>query len=472
MTNLYSLSATELLNGYRTGRISPVEATRSCLDRIAAVDETFNAFCLVDERSALRSARESESRWVKGSPLGLVDGLPTSVKDLMLTKGWPTLCGSKAVDPKGSAWDEDSPAVARLREQGAVFLGKTTTSEFGHKGATDSPLTGITRNPWNPDRTPGGSSGGAGTAAAAGMAPLNLGSDGGGSVRIPASFCGVFGMKPGYAVVPHPSVITGPLVTDGPITRTVPDAALMLQVMSGWDVRQALPAPQKQPDFMTTLDAGISGKRIGYVPTISNAPVDAEVAATVASAAAVFADLGAVVEETDLEMPGEVDLYVRILAVGTALMLKPFSQAQLDEMDPALVVLGEMGKRITAMEYVNDFHHMRGRLITTMNAMFERFDLMVMPTMPATAFPVGQDYPGPQIPGTWKADWTPFTHPFNLTSLPACSIPCGLSGEGLPIGLQIVGQVGYDLQVLQAARAFETAGKEGHCAVMRLLPLQ
>jgi aspartyl-tRNA(Asn)/glutamyl-tRNA(Gln) amidotransferase subunit A len=155
-------------------------------------------------------------------------------------------------------------------------------------------------------------------------------------------------------------------------------------------------------------------------------------------------------------MPGEVDLYIRILAVGTALMLQPFSQDQLDLMDPALVVLGEMGKHVSATEYVDAFHHARGRLTTTMNAMFERFDLILMPTMPATAFPAGQDHPGP-ADGTWKADWTPFTHPFNLTSLPACSMPCGLSGEGLPIGLQIVGQVGDDVRVLQAARAFEVA---------------
>ncbi|MBT4038829.1 MAG: amidase, partial [Rhodospirillales bacterium] len=196
-TDLAMLSATELTRLYASKEISPVDVAKACLGRISAHDHAVNAFCLVDEETTLKSATESESRWARGEPCGQVDGIPTTIKDLQLTKGWPTLRGSKSTNPDGP-WDEDSPAVARLKENGAVLLGKTTTPEFGWKGVTDNPLTGITRNPWNTGRTPGGSSGGAAVAAALGMGALHIGTDGGGSIRIPASFTGIFGHKPSF----------------------------------------------------------------------------------------------------------------------------------------------------------------------------------------------------------------------------------------------------------------------------------
>ncbi|MDP9136580.1 MAG: amidase family protein, partial [Pseudomonadota bacterium] len=200
-SGLHWRSAVDLLKGYRSKRISPVEATKAMLEQIAAKDGAINAMCLVDEEAALRSARAAERRWMKGSPLGLVDGVPAVIKDIILTKGWPTLRGSRTVD-KQQPWTEDGPSVARLREHGAVFLGKTTTPEFGWKGVTDSPLSGVTRNPWDLDKTPGGSSGGSAAAVAAGYAPLSLGTDGGGSIRIPAGFSGIFGLKPSFGRVP------------------------------------------------------------------------------------------------------------------------------------------------------------------------------------------------------------------------------------------------------------------------------
>src|SRR5690242_15915244 len=193
--NALSMTAAELVAHYRGRRLSPVEVTRAALERISRLNPLHKAFVLVDDARALDEARASEARWQRGEPAGLVDGVPVTVKDLILTEGWPTLRGSRTIDPN-QPWREDGPPVARMKEQGAVFLGKTTTPEFGWKGVTDSPLTGVTVNPWNRELTPGGSSGGAAVAAALGLGTLHIGTDGGGSIRIPAGFCGVFGFKP------------------------------------------------------------------------------------------------------------------------------------------------------------------------------------------------------------------------------------------------------------------------------------
>ena len=230
------LSASELLRLYRAGQLSPVEATRATLERIERHGDAVNAFCLLDAEQALASAADAEARWRRGEPRGLLDGVPTTIKDLVLTRGWPTLRGSFAVE-REQDWSDDAPATARLREHGAVLLGKTTTPEFGWKGVTDSALTGVTRNPWDTARTPGGSSGGAAAACALGMGALHVGTDGGGSIRIPAGFTGVFGHKPSFGRVPAwPASPFGTVAHVGPITRTVADAALMLSVLSQPDV--------------------------------------------------------------------------------------------------------------------------------------------------------------------------------------------------------------------------------------------
>src|SRR5579883_3373578 len=222
------LSATELVEAYRRKSLSPVEVTKAILARIDRLEPKINAFVMVAHESALAEARASEARWMKGAPMGLVDGVPTTVKDILLTKGWPTLRGSTLIK-RDQPWEEDAPTVARLREHGAVLLGKTTTPEFGWKAIGDSPLTGVTRNPWNLAHTPGGSSAGAAAAVAAGIAPLAVGTDGGGSIRIPGSFSGIFGIKPTFGRVPaYPPSYFGTVAHVGPMTRTVSDAALML----------------------------------------------------------------------------------------------------------------------------------------------------------------------------------------------------------------------------------------------------
>ncbi|HEY5636358.1 MAG TPA: amidase family protein, partial [Burkholderiales bacterium] len=269
--DLCALSATELVAAYRAKTVSPVEATRDALERIAKLNPKLNCFNLVDEKGALAAARESEARWRKGAPMGLLDGVPTSIKDIILTKGWPTLRGSKTVDPKGP-WNDDAPAVARLREHGAVLLGKTTTPEFGWKGVTDSPLTGITRNPWDPTKTPGGSSGGSAAAVASGMGALTVGTDGGGSIRIPCAFTGLFGLKPSFGRVPAwPLSPFGTVAHLGPMTRTVADAALMLNVLALPDARDWHALPYDGRDYRVGLEDGVRGLRIAYSPALGYA---------------------------------------------------------------------------------------------------------------------------------------------------------------------------------------------------------
>src|SRR5437016_11645885 len=253
--DLCALSATALLDAYRKHELSPVEVTKAVLERIDRLNPVLNAFNLVSQR-AMDDAKASEARWMSGQPKGLLDGVPVSIKDIILTKGWPTLRGSKTVDPKGP-WNDDAPATARLREHGAVLLGKTTTPEFGWKGVTDSPLTGITRHPWNRAKTPGGSSGGAAAAVASGMGPLAVGTDGGGSIRIPCAFTGLFGIKPTFGRVPAwPPSPMGTVAHVGPIARSVADAALMLGVMSQPDSRDWTALPYDGGDYREGLEDG------------------------------------------------------------------------------------------------------------------------------------------------------------------------------------------------------------------------
>src|SRR6266404_8008435 len=271
------MSASALIDAYRRKTLSPVEATKAALARLERLEPKLNAFVLVDAEGAIAAARESEARWVKGTPKGLVDGVPTTIKDIVLTKGWPTLRGS-LLSKRDQPWNEDAPAVARLREHGAIFLGKTTTPEFGWKALGDSPLTGITRNPWDLSRTPGGSSAGAAAACAAGIGPLHVGSDGAGSIRIPSAFTGVFGLKPSFGRVPaYPPSPMGFLSHVAPMARTVSDAALMLTVLSGPDDRDPYALPPKEENYLDGLEGGVRGWRIAYSPTLGYARVDPEI---------------------------------------------------------------------------------------------------------------------------------------------------------------------------------------------------
>jgi aspartyl-tRNA(Asn)/glutamyl-tRNA(Gln) amidotransferase subunit A len=452
--DLCSLSATQLLALYRGKKVSPVEATRAILDRIEKLNPVLNAFCFLDSSSSMRSAKQSETRWRKGEPKGLLDGVPVSIKDLIVTRGWPTLRGSKTVDPKGP-WNDDAPCVARLREHGAVLLGKTTTPEFGWKGVTDSPLTGITRNPWNTKMTPGGSSGGGAAAVASGMGPLTVGTDGGGSIRIPCSFTGLFGLKPSFGRVPAwPLSPMGNVAHLGPMTRTVADSALMMNVLALPDTRDWTALPYDARDYRIGLDDGVAGLRIAYSADLGYAKVDKEVAAIVRKAVRTFQDLGAKVSEED---PGFEDcgpLFSAHWFPGAAQIVKNTHPAKRRLMDKGLLETAKLGEKYSVGKYLACAQK-RGALGVHMNRFHERYDLLVTPTLPLPAFAVGLEMRDVLKQKRWT-DWTPFSYPFNLTQQPAATIPCGLTKKGLPVGLHIVGPRYADALVLRAARAFES----------------
>jgi aspartyl-tRNA(Asn)/glutamyl-tRNA(Gln) amidotransferase subunit A len=450
--DLCLLSATQLLDAYRKHELSPVEVARAVLERIERLNPVLNAFNLVSDH-ALDDAKLSESRWLAGQPQGLLDGVPVSIKDIILTKGWPTLRGSKTVDPKGP-WNDDAPASARLREHGAVLIGKTTTPEFGWKGVTDSALTGITRNPWNPKKTPGGSSGGAAAALASGMAPLALGTDGGGSIRIPCSFTGLFGLKPSFGRVPAwPLSPFGTVAHIGPMARSVADAALMLNVLALPDARDWHALPYDRRDWRLGLDEGVTDLRIAYSPDLGYAKVDAEVAEIVRNALKVFGDLGAKVEEKNPGFANPDAIFRTHWFSGAAMLVNAIPPEKRKLIDPGLLEVAEHGAKVTAQELL-DAQMKRGALGTHMNLFHRDYDLLVTPTLAVAAFDAGLEFP----PGKSRwIDWTPFTFPFNLTQQPAASIACGLTKEGLPVGLHLVGPRYADALVLRAARAFEMA---------------
>ena len=453
-TDLADCSATELLGLYRSGGASPVEATQAVLARIERFDPAVNAFCHLAPESALASARASEARWSRGAPSGLLDGVPVAIKDLILTAGMPTLRGSRTINPAGP-WDVDAPVTARMREAGAVILGKTTTPEFGCKGETNSPLTGITRNPWNVERTPGGSSGGTAAAVACGMGPLAIGTDGAGSVRIPAAFCGNFGLKPSFGRVPaYPLSPFGSVAHLGPHTMSVADAALAMNVMKQPDARDWTSLPADDADYAHGLDDGIRGLRIAFSPALGYADVDPEIAEAVAAAVDRLAELGAHVEHVDPGFENPLDITTGLWFLGAWTVWSGLTPAQQAVVDPDFRAEALLGEKLSALD-VQRLHLRRGALGSHMRQFMERFDLLVTPTVAVPAFVARPAGHSPMDPAAMLG-WTPFSYPFNLTQQPACTIPCGLTSDGLPIGLQFVGPMFGDALVLRAARAYET----------------
>jgi aspartyl-tRNA(Asn)/glutamyl-tRNA(Gln) amidotransferase subunit A len=455
MADAADLSATELLAAYAARELSPVEATRTALSRIEARDSELNAFCLVDAEGALEAARESENRWLQGEPDGLLDGVPTAIKDIVLTRDWPTLRGSRTVDPAGP-WDEDAPTVARLREHRAVFVGKTTTPELGWKGVTDSPLTGVTRNPHDLAKTPGGSSGGSAVAVQTGMAALAIGTDGGGSIRIPAGFTGVFGLKPTFGRVPiYPPSAFGTLSHAGPLTRTVEDAALMLDVLVRPDPRDWSALPPVTGSYVDTLAGGVEGMRIALSPTLGYARVDRQIEACVRKAASVLEEQGADVDEVDPGFADPLHAFEVLWYAGAAKTVDAMTAEQRALIDPGLAEIAAQGRSLTALDYL-DATNERMALGERMGRFHQTYDLLLTPTLPITAFDAGVESPD----GRRWMTWTPFTYPFNLTQQPAASIPCGFS-NGLPVGLQVVGARHAERQILAACAIYrEAAGAD------------
>ena len=454
MVDAGQLSASTLLQLYGARKVSPVEIARDALDRIARFQPQINAFVVVDGDGAMAQARASEARWAKGEPQGLVDGLPATVKDNIDVAGLPSRKGSRTTSTAPA--EADAPAVARLREQGAVVLGKTTLPEWGWIGVCHSPLTGITRNPWNRERTTGGSSGGAAAAALLNLGVLHLGTDGAGSIRIPAAFTGVFGIKPSYGRVPtFPASPFTVLAHQGPLTRTVTDAALMLGVVGGPDARDTTAWNTPAPDFRAGLEDGVRGLRVAWSPRLGYVDkIDAEAEAAAAKAAQVFATLGATVEQVDPDV-GDPMAVLRAIWFGvSATIVDAVPAAQREQMDPDFRRLAEQGRGYSLADYLSA-HNRRAQLAETMRRFHERYDLLLTPQMPLPAFEVGHTSPPDGRFGNDWINWSPYTYPFNLTQQPAASVPCGFSSDGLPLALQIVGPPRNDALVLRAARAYE-----------------
>lgn len=450
------LSATALRTAYDGGALSPPEVVGAIYERIAAPNPSLNAFSVLVEDQAHSAARDSQSRIAAGTARRL-EGVPVTIKDAYDVAGLETATCTHAV--KGKVATQDNPVVARLRSEGAVIIGKTTMSEFGWSGLSRNPVTGITHNPWGHGLNAGASSAGAGVAAAAGFGPLHLGSDGAGSIRMPAHFCGIFGFKPTYGRVPHVPVSNNDYATYiGPMTRSVADAALMLEVMAGphpldHTCCEAPPAP-----YSDQLQAPMKGKRIAFSPDLGHARVDPEIAAIVRDAFGIFSErLGAeVVERNPAWGPLGPELgrfFWSVLWGRRAPLLDDWA----DRMDADLVACIREGAGYSAADFIN-MRERKYAYVAQMAAFLEEYDFLVTPTCSVEAFPVERVRPAhwPEHEWDWLA-WSEFLYPFNMSGQPAASIPCGFTKAGLPVGLQIVGRRFDDLGVLQACAAFETA---------------
>lgn len=444
--------AITLSRAFAARRLSPVEVTRDALARVER-HASLNAFLIVDAEAALASARAAEARWMRGEPRGALDGVPVTLKDQFDAIGLPSRKGSLTTPDMPAR--EDAPCTARLREAGAVILGKTAMCEFGWKGVTDSPLLGVTRNPWHSTRSAGGSSGGAAVAAAIGAGAIHVGSDGAGSVRIPAAWCGVFGFKPSFGRVPHhPGGRLG-VGHVGPLTACVTDAALAMDALARPDPRDPTALPYDGCDHMAALDAGVRGWRVAYSRTLGHATAEPETLALCDAAARVLELLGAHVEEVEPRLPDPAPGFGALwrASMGHAMAALPPSQRAL--LDPGYVVEAEEGLRHDAAAIFRAMGE-RQEYSRAMAAFMQPYDLLVTPTMPMPAIEAGRDVPAGSGMRSWL-DWSPFTYGFNWTGQPAASLPCGLTRAGLPVGLQLVGRRFDDAGVLRAARALERA---------------
>jgi aspartyl-tRNA(Asn)/glutamyl-tRNA(Gln) amidotransferase subunit A len=450
------LSAGELIGGYSSGAISPVEVSEAMLARIDRLNPQLNAFTDFTGDIARAAAKKAEADYRAGAA-GPLSGVPVTIKDITFIEGLRCRRGSKIYADDAPA-SFSSPFVQRVLDAGAVLLGQTTTPELGWKGETTSPVSGTTRNPWNLERTPGGSSGGAGACIAAGIGTMAHGTDGAGSIRIPSGFSGIFGLKPSIGLVPvFPASGVADLAYHGPMTWWVRDAALMLNVVAGADPRDRT-SWDSNVDYVDALaDLDLRGLRVAWSQDLGYAAIEPEIAALAENAAKVFADLGAEVVDDHPNLPDpwpiEHVLWVAAMAGGRR---DDFDQVR-DIMDPGLADLVEQGQKFTAAD-VARARTDQGIYAAAWADWLRDYDLLLTPTLPCPAFPVGENYPA-TINGreTSYLSWTAFTYPFNLNGLPAATVPCGFASDGLPAGLQIVGRLKDDALVLRAAAAFEQA---------------
>ena len=426
---------------------------QATLARAERFDQKLNCFATYTPELALEAAKKAEQDLMTGGAIGPLHGLPISVKDLIAVKDLKLTFGSRANANNVAA--VDAPSVERVRAAGACIIGKTTTSEFGCKAVGDSPLTGLTRNPWDTTKTPGGSSCGAAASVAAGMTPFALGTDGGGSIRVPCSLTGLFGIKAQFGRVPvYPVAATPTLAHVGPIARTVRDAALLLSVISGHDRRDPFAIAGVVPDFLGACDQPVQGMRIAWSRTLGYANPDPEVAELAERAAKVFVDLGCEVVEVEKVLDEDpVDLWVSEFYAGVGVRLKKQLTEQRELLDPAVADVLKDALRQTSEEYYTKVFR-RYELREKMRVFFEPFDLLLTPALPCAAFDVGLNTP-PQHADRSIVSWVYYTYPFNLTGQPAASIPAGFTRSGLPVGLQMVAKINHETDIFRAAAAYE-----------------
>ena len=457
--------AIELRGMVASRAISPVELTRLYLDRIERLDPALNAYLTVDAEGALEAAGRAERAVMSGDDPGPLGGVPVSIKDLQITRGIRTTAGSAIF--AGRVPDEDSVVVERMGAAGAVVLGKTNTPEFGLLGVTVNDLGGPCRNPWNPERTTGGSSGGAGAAVAAGLCAIAEGSDGGGSIRIPSSFCGVFGIKPTQGRVPRYGGAGLPAVANhfsqsGPMARTVRDAAVLLEVLSGHDPRDPSCLREPVPDLVGAADRGARGLRVGWSADYGYAAVDPEVTAVCRAALGGLAEAGCEIGDSDLALDSPFEAFRPLFAATAYASFGSLLGGDLTDYARTTI---EHGATVTGPEYALALGRM-DMVRAAIEEQLDRFDLLASPTLAVPAFRAGgaldtvAEIDGREVDPWWG--YFPFTFPINMSGLPAVSLPAGLSAEGLPIGLQLVGRRGAEDMLVAASAAFEAARPWAH----------
>jgi len=460
MSEICWMSGLELVEAYRQKNISPVEVVDRLLDRIAAVNPGLNALNTLLPEKARAAAREAERKVMAGDDLPLLHGVPLAIKDNVFTAGVKTTFGSRVYQDYFPA--EDAVLVQRLKEAGAIILGKTNLPEFGLIPVTDNVLFGPTRNPWNKQKTSGGSSGGSAAGVAAGLFPMASGNDGGGSIRIPASLCGVYGLKPSFGRVPCYPRLPGweTLNHEGPITRTVSDAALMLEVMAGPDERDRISLPAADKDYLRCLASGVSGFRVAYTHDPGYGAVDPQVKEIVRNAAFVFEELGCRVDEVRLDLP-EMEEALQAIVIAEFVAAHEHRMEEIKELlYPQYLPFLYLAENITGRDLAR-IQFKREELWKRLQPLFESYDILLTPTSCVAAFDSGEGGPmGPdQIDGrgVGPISWLAFTYPFNFTGQPAASVPCGFTDDYLPVGLQIIGRRFDEKSVLRASAAFEQA---------------
>jgi aspartyl-tRNA(Asn)/glutamyl-tRNA(Gln) amidotransferase subunit A len=451
--NAALLDAEELLQHYAAKTLTPLEALQAILERIARQNPEINAFAVLNP-GALQAARDSTARWQAGTPMGALDGVPVTVKDLIDIAGLPTRRGSKLTDPSPAL--ADAPTVAALKKAGAIIIGKTTTTEFGWKSPGDCPHTGITRNPWHMDHTPGGSSSGAGAAAAAGFGPLHIGTDAGGSIRIPAAWCGVVGLKPTFGRVPQwPLGAFGNVAVAGPITRTVRDAALMLNTLARFDASDPFCLPDDPRDWRDGIEDGVAGMRIGILETPGfAAPVDDDGLTALETTKSLLVKAGASVMIANVQLPDPSSIFSKIWGAALARLVGTFPPSQQHFLDTGLLEVAAKFANVTALDMI-EAEALRLTTANAMAALHRDFDAVICPTVPTCA-PLAEAKLQDPVTALWR-EWAPWTFLFNLTRQPAISIPVGVNAANLPCSVQIAAALYRDDIVLRVARTIERA---------------